>query len=172
MPGELVVDQGLDERLVEAAGRVVAANLAAGRTLAIAESCTGGLVSAAVTAVPGSSAVFLAGYVTYANEAKRGMLDVSGDILETFGAVSVATAWDMAQNALARSDADVAVAVTGIAGPGGGSPQKPVGTVIFARAIRGDDPEDVVADERQFGDIGRGPIRVQAALVALALLLP
>ena len=92
--------------------------------------------------------------------------------METFGAVSIATAWGMAQGALDRSEADVAVAITGVAGPGGGSEQKPVGTVVFARAKRGENPKDVVADIKQFGDIGRGAIRIQAALVALELLMP
>lgn len=164
--------EGLDSRLVEAARAVVNANLAAGRRIAVAESCTGGLVAAAITSIPGSSAIFEAGFVTYANEAKMAMLGVDENILDTFGAVSVATAWAMAQGAVERSTADVAVAVTGVAGPDGGSEAKPVGTVVFARAIRGADREDVVADTRQFGDQGRGQIRLQAALVALELLLP
>jgi nicotinamide-nucleotide amidase len=162
----------LDPRLVDAARSVVAANIRAGRRIVVAESCTGGLVSAAITAIPGCSAVFEAGFVTYANEAKMGMLGIDDNILDTFGAVSVATAWAMAQGALERSTADVAVAITGVAGPNGGSEAKPVGTVVFARAIRGADREDLVADTRQFGDLGRGPIRLQAALVALELLLP
>ena len=166
------MSEGLDPTLIDLARRVVAGNIAAGRSVAVAESCTGGLVSAALTAIPGSSAVFQAGYVTYGNDAKQAMLGVSADVLDTFGAVSVAVAWQMAQNALTRSGADVAVAITGIAGPDGGSARKPVGTVIFARAIRGEDPEQVIADTRQFGDLGRGPIRIQAALVALELLLP
>jgi nicotinamide-nucleotide amidase len=164
--------EALDTRLVEAARAVVDANLRAGRRIAVAESCTGGLVAAAITAIPGSSAVFEAGFITYANDAKMAMLGVDDNILETFGAVSVATAWAMAQGAVERSSADVAVAVTGVAGPDGGSETKPVGTVVFARAIRGADREDVVADTRQFGDLGRGQIRLQAALVALELLLP
>ncbi len=110
------------------------ANRAAGRTVALAESCTGGLVAAALTEIPGSSDVFGAGFVTYSNEAKMRLLKVNSDVLETFGAVSIAVAWSMAQGALANSDADVAVAITGIAGPGGGSEKKPVGTVVFARA--------------------------------------
>jgi nicotinamide-nucleotide amidase len=166
------MDDCLDPVLVEEAGRVIAANIAAGRRIAVAESCTGGLVSAALTSIAGSSAVFEAGYVTYSNEAKMDMLQVDSNILETFGAVSIATAWGMAQGALARSNADAAVAITGIAGPDGGSEQKPVGTVVFARALRGGDPEDVIADTRQFGNIGRGAIRLHAALVALELLMP
>jgi nicotinamide-nucleotide amidase len=93
-------------------------------------------------------------------------------VLETFGAVSIATAWAMAQGAIERSEADVAVAITGIAGPGGGSEKKPVGTVVFARAERSGDPKDVIADKREFGDLGRSEVRLQAALCALELLLP
>lgn len=163
---------GIDPSLVALADKVITANRAAGKKIVVAESCTGGLVSAALTAVAGASDVFEAGFVTYANSAKMSSLRLSSDILETFGAVSIATAWGMAQGALDRSDADVSVAITGIAGPGGGSLQKPVGTVVFARARRGDNPDDVVADTRQFGDIGRGAIRIQAALVALELLMP
>ncbi|MEH3099522.1 CinA family protein [Sphingomonas adhaesiva] len=165
-------DLTLPAALVDAARRVVEANRAAGRRIAVAESCTGGLVSAALTEIPGSSDVFEAGFVTYSNEAKRKLLAVSGDVLDTFGAVSIAVAWSMAQGALAKSDADVAVAITGVAGPGGGSEKKPVGTVVFARAERGGDPADVVADKRFFGDLGRGGVRLQAALCALDLLLP
>ena len=166
------MDDCLAPELIEMAARVIAGNLAAGRRIAVAESCTGGLVSAALTSISGSSAVFEAGFVTYSNEAKIEMLQVDTNILETFGAVSIATAWGMAQGALARSTADAAVAITGVAGPDGGTDKKPVGTVVFARALRGASPEDVIADTRQFGNIGRGPIRLQAALVALELLLP
>jgi nicotinamide-nucleotide amidase len=166
------MDSVLPPVLVEAARKALDANRAAGRRIAVAESCTGGLVSAALTEIPGSSDVFDAGFVTYANEAKRTLLKVSEDVLDTFGAVSIAVAWRMAQGALEASGADVAVAITGIAGPGGGSEKKPVGTVVFARAERGADPEHVVADTRHFPDEGRGAIRLQAALCALELLLP
>jgi nicotinamide-nucleotide amidase len=108
-----------------------------GRRLATAESCTGGLIAGAITAVPGSSRWFDRGFVTYANEAKVEMLGVSADTLASAGAVSEAVAAEMAAGALARSRADVAVAVTGIAGPDGGTPAKPVGTVCFAWARRG-----------------------------------
>jgi nicotinamide-nucleotide amidase len=166
------VDDALDPVLVDAARRVLDANRVAGRTLAVAESCTGGLVSAALTSIAGSSDVFEAGFVTYSNEAKMRMLGVDSNILETFGAVSIATAWAMAQGALEHCQADVAVSITGIAGPDGGSAQKPVGTVVFARARRGANPDDVIADTKCFENTGRGPIRVQAALVALDLLMP
>jgi nicotinamide-nucleotide amidase len=165
-------DTNLPPKLIEAARRVVEENRAAGLRIAVAESCTGGLVSAALTEIPGSSEVFEAGFVTYANEAKMGMLGVPSDVLETFGAVSVATAWAMAQGAIKQSSADIGVAITGIAGPGGGSEKKPVGTVVFARASRSGDPDEVVADKREFGDLGRAGIRLQAALCALELLLP
>ena len=162
----------LPDELLAAARRVVEENIAAKRRVAVAESCTGGLVCAALTEIAGSSAVFEFGFVTYANEAKIATLGVSRDVLDTFGAVSIATAWSMAQGALAKSGADVAVAITGVAGPGGGSEKKPVGTVVFARAEKGGNPADVVADRRQFGDLGRAGIRLQAALCALELLMP
>jgi nicotinamide-nucleotide amidase len=165
-------DHCLPPELVEAARRTVEANRAAGRRIAVAESCTGGLVAAALTEVAGSSDVFEGGFVTYSNEAKMSLLGVSEDLLDTFGAVSIAVAWGMAQGALQRTRADVSVAITGIAGPGGGSERKPVGTVVFARAIRGESPKEIVADQREFGDLGRGGVRLQAALCALELLLP
>jgi nicotinamide-nucleotide amidase len=165
-------DSLLPPELVAAATRVVEASRAAGLRLAVAESCTGGLVAAALTEVPGSSDVLEAGFVTYANEAKIDLLGVSEEVVETFGAVSIAVAWGMAQGALKRTGADTAIAVTGIAGPGGGSDKKPVGTVIFARARRGADPREIVADTKHFGDLGRGGVRLQAALCALELLMP
>ncbi len=165
-------DSILPPPLVELAAKVIAANRRIGRSIAVAESCTGGLVSAALTEVAGSSDVFEAGFVTYSNDMKVELLKVSQDVLETFGAVSIATAWAMAQGALKRSHAHVAVAITGVAGPGGGSEQKPVGTVVFARAERGASPDTVVADLRKFDDNGRGGVRLQAALCALELLLP
>jgi len=94
------------------------------------------------------------------------------DVIETFGSVSVAVAWAMARGALDASGADAAVALTGIAGPAGGSDKKPVGTVVFARADRDGDPREIVADTRKFDDNGRGGVRLQAALFALGLLLP
>ena len=160
----------LPEDLTALAARVITENRAIGRTVALAESCTGGLVCAALTEVPGSSAVLDRGFVTYSNEAKHESLGVSNDIIDTFGAVSIACAWAMAQGALRVSRADVAVAVSGIAGPDGGSEFKPVGTVVFARAVRGSD--ELVAEERLLEGTTRAEIRHQAALVALELLLP
>ena len=161
-----------DAEVLDLARAVVDANRAAGLLLCTAESCTGGLVAGALTEAAGASDVFERGFVTYSNDAKLESLGVNIHILETFGAVSVAVAWAMAQGALAHSKADVAVAVTGIAGPGGGSEKKPVGTVVFACARRGEDPDVVVADVKYFGDLGRSEIRRQATLVALELLMP
>jgi nicotinamide-nucleotide amidase len=163
-------DNLLPADIIALAHRVISENVAAGRTVAVAESCTGGLVSAALTEIAGSSAVLDRGFVTYSNEAKREQLDVAEDIIDTLGAVSVATAWAMAQGALRHSHADVAVAISGIAGPDGGSEMKPVGTVVFARAVRGS--EEVNAEERQLDGSSRASVRHQAALVALELLLP
>ena len=165
-------DALLPDKLVDKAREVVEANRKAGRRVATAESCTGGLVSAAITEIPGSSEMFEAGYVTYSNAAKVHELHVSEEVVETFGAVSVATAWAMARGALAASDADVAVAITGIAGPGGGTPGKPVGTVVFARAEREGDPAKIVADQKFFDEKTRAGVRLQAALCALDLLMP
>ena len=163
----------LPEDIAALAQRVVDLNRAAGRTVAVAESCTGGLVAAALTEVPGSSAVLDRGFVTYSNEAKQELLGVSSDVIDAFGAVSIAVAWSMAQGALKSSRADVAVAITGVAGPDGGTAQKPVGTVVFATAIRGADPEEIMAEMRNFDPEGsRAEVRRQATLIALELLLP
>jgi len=160
----------LPPELTALARRVIEENAACGRRVALAESCTGGLVAAALTEIAGSSAVVERGFVTYSNESKQDLLGVSPDIIDTFGAVSIACAWAMAQGALKHSRADVAVAVSGIAGPDGGSAEKPVGTVVFARAIRGE--EESAAEEKRFEPAPRAEIRLQAALVALELLLP
>ena len=165
-------DQLLPSVLVDKARAVVEANLAAGRRVAVAESCTGGLVSAALTEIPGSSDVFEAGYVTYSNASKIGGLKISEDVVDTFGAVSIATAWAMARGALEASGADIAVAITGIAGPGGGTASKPVGTVVFARAERDGDPDTIVADSKFFDEPNRAGVRLQATLCALDLLMP
>lgn len=165
-----MTDSLLPDDIVALAQRVIDENKAAGRQVTVAESCTGGLVAAALTEIAGSSAVLDRGFVTYSNESKREMLGVAADIIDTLGAVSVATAWAMAQGALQHSDADVAVAISGIAGPDGGSEMKPVGTVVFARAVRGSD--EVNAEERRLDASSRAAVRHQAALVALELLLP
>ena len=161
----------LPDEIDELAKRVVEENAAAGRKVVLAESCTGGLVAAALTEIPGSSAVLDRGFVTYSNESKMEMLDVSLDIIETFGAVSIACAWAMAKGALARSNADVAVAISGVAGPGGGTQLKPVGTVVFAKVVRGDEGEPE-GELRRFEPTSRAEIRKEATLCALDLLLP
>ena len=138
-----------------------------GLMIATAESCTGGLVAGLLTAVAGSSTVFDRGFVTYSNDAKSEMLSVDTTLLERHGAVSAETAAAMARGALMRSRADLAVAITGIAGPGGGSADKPVGLVHFASARR---PNGVVTVERRFGDIGREAVRAASVEQALRLL--
>lgn len=172
MSDHLHAETLLPAELVAKAREVIEANRAAGRRIAVAESCTGGLVGAALTEIAGSSDIFEASFVTYGNDAKLKMLGVSSDVLETFGAVSIATAWAMAQGAMNKADVDVAVAITGIAGPEGGTEKKPVGTVVFARAERDAPPEKIKAERREFGALGRGGIRLQAALCALELLMP
>lgn len=161
----------LPKQLVALAERVIAENRALGRKVALAESCTGGLVAAALTEIPGSSAVLDRGYVTYSNDAKIECLGVPEDIIDTFGAVSVACAWAMAEGALRKSGADIAVAVSGVAGPDGGTAFKPVGTVVFAKALRNEasapDGEMMLLDGGS-----RSEIRLQAAMEALKLLLP
>ncbi|RGP40599.1 Nicotinamide-nucleotide amidase [Altererythrobacter insulae] len=153
------------------ARRVIEENAAIGRKIALAESCTGGLVAAALTEIPGSSAVLDRGFVTYSNEAKMESLGVAQDIIETFGAVSIACVWAMANGALEKSNADVAVAISGVAGPGGGTKLKPVGTVVFARACNASDAEPE-GELKHFADMNRAEVRHQATLCALELLLP
>ncbi|MEC7817860.1 MAG: CinA family protein [Pseudomonadota bacterium] len=161
----------LPEDIEALARKVVEENAQAGRTVALAESCTGGLVAAALTEVPGSSSVFDRSFVTYSNAAKREMLGVPSEIIETFGAVSIACVWAMAKGALERSGADVAVAISGVAGPGGGTTLKPVGTVVFARVTR--NSENTPDGElKLFEGPDRAAIRKEAALWALELLLP
>ena len=167
-----MTDTLLPPEITNLAKRVIEENRAAGRKIALAESCTGGLVAAALTEIAGSSDVLDRGFVTYSNEAKMESLDVASDIIETFGAVSIACVWAMAQGALMNSSADVAVAISGVAGPGGGTALKPVGTVVFARSVRGSDKEPE-GELRSFGaDLSRAEIRQRAAVCALELLLP
>lgn len=136
--------------------------------LATAESCTGGLIAAALTEIAGSSDVFDRGFVTYSNEAKMHMLDVSIASLDRFGAVSQAVAKEMAYGALVNSMADMCVAVTGVAGPDGGTEEKPVGTVWIAVAEQGQTPE---AKCMNFGDIGRDKVRQETVKSALTMML-
>ena len=134
--------------------------------LAAAESCTGGLVSALLTEVPGSSDVFERGFVTYSNAAKTEMLGVPAEAIRQYGAVSPQVARAMAEGAVACSGADLAVAITGFAGPGGGTSAKPVGLVEFACAMRG--KETILATERM-GDVGREDVRIRSVATALSL---
>lgn len=127
--------------LLDLAKTVLNAAKAAKKKITTAESCTGGLVASCLTAVPGSSAAFECGYVTYSNEAKSQMLGVPRDAIAQFGAVSDVTAAAMAEGALAQSNADIAVSITGIAGPDGGTKDKPVGLVYLAVAQRGKDAQ-------------------------------
>lgn len=137
-----------------------------GIMLATAESCTGGLIIAALTDIAGSSAVVDRGFITYSNEAKMEMLGVSAATLNAHGAVSRETAIEMAKGALANSRAGLTLAVTGIAGPGGGSAEKPVGLVWFGVGLKG---ETVTAEHRQFADEGRDFIRRETVRHALQL---
>jgi nicotinamide-nucleotide amidase len=152
--------------LLVRAEKLLADARAKGLKIATAESCTGGLVAGLLTEIPGSSDVVERGFVTYSNDAKQDLLGVPREILESHGAVSEQTARAMAQGALKQSRADLAVAVTGIAGPGGGSAAKPVGLVHFA-AARGD---RVLHRECRFGDIGRSDVRLKSVEVAIEML--
>ena len=155
------------DTIPDAAARVLDVCRIHGLKVATAESCTGGLVAGALTEIPGSSDVFDRGFVTYSNAAKERMLGVPASILERHGAVSRETADAMAAGALAMSDADLAVAITGIAGPGGGGAEKPVGLVHFAAAAR---DGRRIHREKRYGDIGRSPVRAHAVTEALAML--
>ena len=150
------------------ARQVLEAARARGVMIATAESCTGGLVAAALTDIAGSSVVVERGFVTYSNAAKRDLLGVPAELIERHGAVSEPVVRAMADGALAASPADLAVAVTGVAGPGGGTPDKPVGLVWFATAMRG---AETRSTERRFGDLGRRAVRLEATRTALQLLL-
>ena len=149
------------------ARQVIETALVRGLMIATAESCTGGLIAGALTAVPGSSAVLERGFVTYSNAAKTGMLGVSADLIDLHGTVSEPVARAMAAGAVERSGAPVSVSVTGIAGPDGGSDDKPVGLVHFGAA----GPAGLIHVEHRFGDLGREGIRLESVRVALRLLL-
>jgi nicotinamide-nucleotide amidase len=153
--------------LTDRAAALISRYASLGLKIATAESCTGGLVAALLTEIPGSSAVFERGLVTYSNAAKHELLGVPAATLAAHGAVSEATARAMALGALGASKAQVAVSITGIAGPDGGTPEKPVGLVHFARAGPG---HSVVAVERRFRDLGRSEIRMASVDEALELL--
>ena len=159
---ELVAD------LLARAAELLSAARACGETVATAESCTGGLLAATLTAIPGSSEMFERGFVTYSNSAKSEMLGVPYWLIERHGAVSEDVARAMAGGALTHSHASLAIAVTGVAGPDGGTPEKPVGLVYFA-AGRRDEP--MRSECVMFGDLGRAEIRWRSVERALSLLL-
>jgi nicotinamide-nucleotide amidase len=153
--------------LMERAAALIALYRARGFKLATAESCTGGLVAALLTEIPGSSAAVERGFVVYSNQAKQELLAVPAPIIADFGAVSEQTARAMAQGAIAHSHADFAVAITGVAGPEGGTAEKPVGLVHFACA--GSDGT-VLALEKRYGALSRSAIRLASVATALDLL--
>jgi len=157
----------MDEDLRAAATAVLDACRARGLKVATAESCTGGLVAGALTEIAGSSDVVDRGFVTYSNEAKQQMLAVAPETLRKHGAVSRETAEAMAHGAISHSNADLAVSITGIAGPGGGSADKPVGLVHFAAAAR---KGALTHRAMRYGDIGRSVVRQKSVLQALAML--
>ena len=162
--------QGLpavDDGLVKQVQALLLLCRSKGLKIATAESCTGGLLAAALTEVPGSSDVFERGFVTYSNEAKQTLLGVSSATLETHGAVSCECAQAMAAGALARAPVHLAVSVTGIAGPGGAVAGKPVGLVCFGAASRGGQQ---LREIRNYGDIGRSQVRHASVIQALAML--
>jgi nicotinamide-nucleotide amidase len=150
------------------AAAIIAAYRNRGWMIATAESCTGGLIAGALTEIAGSSSVVDRGFVTYTNQAKMELIGVSATTLQSFGAVSRETALQMAQGALMRSGAEVAIAVTGIAGPGGGTVEKPVGLVHLALKSR---TGGIEHREMRYGEIGRDEVRLATIRTALELLL-
>lgn len=141
-----------------------------GLTIATAESCTGGLIGAAITAIPGSSVPFKGGIIAYDNKVKSNILSVPAGIIQKYGAVSDEVARAMAIGVIKALNVDMAVSVTGIAGPGGGSVEKPIGTVWMGLAIKIDDKIDVTAKRYNFGDIGRNKVRDVTCYEALKAL--
>ena len=162
----VAASQGTSGEIAALARRIVERYSAAGRTLATAESCTGGLVAGAITDVAGSSAVLDRGFVTYSNQAKIDMLGVDPAALAAHGAVSETVARQMAEGARHRAGVDAAVSITGIAGPGGGTDVKPVGLVHFACSSA----SGTIHREERFGDIGRANVREGSVRVALEML--
>lgn len=155
------------EQIQDLASEIVATLARRGETLGTAESCTGGLIAAAITDIPGSSTAFFGGFVTYANEAKVNLIGVSAATLDRHGAVSKETVREMAEGARMAAQTDWAIAVTGIAGPGGGTIHKPVGLVYFGLSgLAGTTHRRV-----EFGDIGREVVREKAVGTALSMVL-
>lgn len=148
--------------------RVVLADARAAKLrIVTAESCTGGLIAACLTEIPGSSDVLDRGFIVYSNRAKQDLLNVPGDLIADMGAVSEAVARAMAEGAVENSNAHLAIAVTGVAGPGGGTPLKPVGLVHVAAAREG---RSILHEAHRLGDIGRTEIRLKAIEAGLHLL--
>lgn len=156
-----------DQTVVDAAKTLLEICSRKKLTLATAESCTGGMVAAAISEIPGSSAVFDRGFVTYSNESKQQMLGVTPATIDVYGAVSTECAEEMAKGALAHASVDLAISITGIAGPTGALRGKPIGLVYFCAASRSG---RVIAHGRKYGDIGRSKVRQQSVLQALAML--
>jgi nicotinamide-nucleotide amidase len=157
----------LDDDIVEAAKRLLDICKRKNLLIATAESCTAGLVAGTLTEVPGTSSILDRGFITYSNQAKEDMVGVSAATLKAHGAVSRETAEEMARGALAHAPVDLAVSVTGIAGPDGGSAEKPVGLVHFAAASRSG---ALIHAEKRFGNIGRADVRKQSVLQAFRML--
>ena len=158
------------KRIFELSAEVTRLGVAAGKTIGTAESCTGGLIGAALTAIPGSSAVFHGGIIAYDNRIKSKALDLPPDLLKQHGAVSAETAKAMARGAIENLEVDIAVSVTGIAGPGGGSDDKPVGTVWMGLAIKNNDAVSVTATHHFFENLSRNKVRDMTCLAALKAL--
>jgi nicotinamide-nucleotide amidase len=156
-----------DQEIIDASIRLLDLCKAKKLTVATAESCTGGLVAGALSEISGSSSVLDRGFVTYSNEAKQQMLGVTPSTIDVYGAVSKECAEEMARGALARAQVDLAVSITGIAGPTGATPGKPIGLVYFCAASRSG---RVIARDRKFGDIGRSNVRRASVIQALAML--
>jgi len=157
----------LEKSAIEAAKALLDICLRKKLTVATAESCTGGLVAATISEIPGSSAVLDRGFVTYSNEAKQQMLGVTPATIDVYGAVSHECADEMAKGALAHASVDLAISITGIAGPTGAVPGKPIGLVFFCAASRSG---RVIAADRKYGDIGRAKVREKSVLQALSML--
>ena len=156
-----------DDEITTAVNKLLDRCKAKKLTVATAESCTGGLVAAAISEISGSSSVLDRGFVTYSNEAKQQMLGVTPATIDVYGAVSTECAEEMAKGALAHAQVDLAVSITGIAGPTGATPGKPIGLVYFCAASRSG---RIIAHDRKFGDIGRTKVRRASVLQALAML--
>jgi nicotinamide-nucleotide amidase len=154
--------------LIEKADSLLAVCRAKGLHIAVAESCTGGLLAGVLTEIAGSSDVVDRGFVTYSNAAKRDLLGVPGDLIADYGAVSEQVAIAMAEGVLNHAPVELSASVTGVAGPGGGSPLKPVGHVQFASARRGYPTAHQI---HSFGDLSRSEIRLHAVAVALDMML-